>query len=494
MDKKTGHCPNCAIICGKPVLSLDRGDETLLPYPVGDPMIGLLIGGTYRLERRIGAGDFGIVYEALHERLSTKVAVKLVHACRRNDPLVLIRFAREIATQSRIRSKHVVQVWDQGDDPVAGPYMVAELLRGANLGRLLDQRMGFGIDEMLALFNQAVAVLEVLHRAGLVHRDVKADNIFLAQDDDEPAGFCLKLLDFGLVRLLGEPSGDESGVTGLDPTCVEMLGSRDVMAPELLNHGTTDGRADIFSLGILMYELLTGRMPFHSVARGTNHRNASGGEPLPPSSVPRAAWVPPVLDRLVLRMLTQDARDRPESVTVVRRALEGMAQTLKTAWTNANLDVQCTLDGIPGHPSEAVVSPPTALPPPHRPFVLAVDDDPIARRLMAAKLARTGTDYSICASAREALNWLDRNPFPDAVLLDIVMPLMDGLQLALRLRELCYAGPVVFCTGLDSPEIRKRSASLGNTWLVEKVTAMQTLPAVLRAAGVGRMQTMALKQ
>lgn len=220
------------------------------------PPLGTLLADKYRLDREIGRGGMGIVYAAHHETLGQQVAVKLLAVPGHAPPTVVDRFLREARAVVRLRSEHVVRVYDVGSLPDGIHYLVMDLLEGEDLMHRIQTKGVLPIEEAVDLLVQACAGLSEAHGAGVVHRDVKLGNLFVTRRRDGSA--CLKVLDFGISKVTQGIDSD------LDLTeTAALLGSPMYMAPEQIkNAKTVDARADLWALGVVAHRLLTGHPPF----------------------------------------------------------------------------------------------------------------------------------------------------------------------------------------------------------------------------------------
>jgi eukaryotic-like serine/threonine-protein kinase len=219
-----------------------------------------LLAGQYRLVRLIGAGGMGAVHEAIDTWTGGRVAVKELHDWSAADSLARRQFSIEAESASRIAHPNVVQVLDLGEDPDSGArFLVQELLTGHTLRRRLVELGSLGVEEVIQLLEQAIAGLAEAHRAGVVHRDVKPENIFLARD--ATGAEVAKLIDFGLSRLVREPDDPvlalAAGEHGRQP------GTPFYMSPEQLRgEADIDERTDVWSIGVVLFEAVAGRRPF----------------------------------------------------------------------------------------------------------------------------------------------------------------------------------------------------------------------------------------
>ena len=252
------------------------------------------------------------VYAALDDRLDREVAVKVMAPSLSADPVFLDRFAREARAAAKLSHVNAVSVYDQGRDD-GNVFLVMELVRGRTLRDLIRERGALSPGEAVSLMEPVLAALAAAHRAGLVHRDVKPENILLSDDG------LVKVADFGLARAV--ESNPSSTHTGL------MMGTVAYSSPEQFRRGRADARSDVYSAGIVLFELLTGQQP-HSgpdamaVAYSHVHQDT-----VPPSS--RQRGVPPALDRLVARVTARDPAHRPPDAAAFLAELHDVRRELR---------------------------------------------------------------------------------------------------------------------------------------------------------------------
>jgi serine/threonine-protein kinase len=285
----------------------------IAPVEVGD-----LIAGKYRIERVLGQGGMGIVVAARHEELGERVALKFLLGEAASDPERVARFLREARAAARIRNEHVARVTDVGRLDGGAPYMVMEFLEGHDLEARLAERGPLPLAEAVDYVLQACEALAEAHSIGIVHRDLKPANLFhVARPDGMPF---VKVLDFGISKM-NDPAG--AGVQMTRTTA--MLGSPLYMSPEHLKAAKdADQRADVWSLGVILYELVSGSVPF--TAETIAHLGAKilNEPPTPLRSV--RSDLPVAFEAVVNRCLQKDPRDRYQSVAELARAIGPFAQ------------------------------------------------------------------------------------------------------------------------------------------------------------------------
>lgn len=270
--------------------------EVALPQP------GQIVAGKYQLVRVLGEGGMGVVYEAEHVRLKQRVALKmLLPELLRVEDLVR-RFEREARASSQLRSRHTARVMDVDHTPDGVPYMVMEFLEGRDLDAELQARHALPLDEAVDYVLQAAGAMDEAHGLGIVHRDLKPSNIFIAREHDGRR--VAKILDFGISKVSNE--GDAK-LTSAEA----VMGTAMYMAPEQVRSArNVDARADIWSLGVILYELLAGRAPFV----GTPTQVVAAIVMDDPEPLESLVQVPPALAAIVSRCLTREPARRFQSV------------------------------------------------------------------------------------------------------------------------------------------------------------------------------------
>lgn len=274
-------------------------DDTAPAYPWRVSREGEIVGERFRLERQLGSGAMGAVWLARHLTLGNPMAVKIIRAEAALNPQARARFEREAVLAARIRSAHVVTVVDHGlhDDL---PYIVMEYLEGQSLRERLDSRGRLGLVETAMIVRHVARALVVAHEIGLVHRDIKPENLFIVSVDGDEV---VKVLDFGVAKV-----SDEIMLDGVDPTRTgALLGTPFYLSPEQARGlRTLDHRADLWSLGVVAFECLTGRRPFAAHAMGPLIAKITVG-PIPlPSQLAPELRLPLDVDRWMSQALCRD--------------------------------------------------------------------------------------------------------------------------------------------------------------------------------------------
>jgi serine/threonine-protein kinase len=274
-----------------------------------EDLIGKVVEGRYKIERIIGKGGMGTVYACRHVVVGKIAAMKVLKTGVERSDGVLQRFVREAQTANLLRSRHIVEVSDFGQLPSGAFFVVMELLEGEDLARKM--RRGLSRAELVHVFTQVAETLQIAHDKGVVHRDLKPDNVFLVNEAGDP--LFVKLLDFGIAKIL---HGDSPGA--LTETGV-ILGTPYYMSPEQARAEAVDHRSDVYSLGVMMYRAFTGRLPFLADSTmGVLTRHITE-DPKPPSHL---GAVDQATERMILRCMAKRREDRFQSMAE-------LAQTLK---------------------------------------------------------------------------------------------------------------------------------------------------------------------
>jgi serine/threonine-protein kinase len=276
----------------------------------GDPLDGALLDGRYRVQAKIASGGTSTVYRGLDERLDRPVAVKVMDARYAGDEQFLTRFRMEARTVARLKHPGLVAVYDQGLD-ARHPFLVMELIEGGTLRELLIERGPMPPHAVAAVLRPVLGGLGAAHRAGLVHRDVKPENVLISDDGE------VKIADFGLVRAVAA-----AGITSASV----ILGTAAYLSPEQVRDGKATPSSDVYAAGILTYELLTGRTPFSGDSPLAVAYQRLDTDVPPPSAA--IEGVPTQFDELVGRATARDPADRYADAGELGAELDAIAEEL----------------------------------------------------------------------------------------------------------------------------------------------------------------------
>jgi len=274
-------------------------------------MIGRDIIGQYVIEAKLGEGGMGEVYLAEQPAIGRKVAIKVVHSQLRVVEEQAERFRNEAKAAASLSSPHIVEIFNWGELDDGTLFMAMEYLRGQTLAELLDERGPLEPELAVAIATQICAALSEAHAAGIVHRDLKPSNVMLLERDGHE-GYFVKVLDFGVAKL----EGADITASGA------MFGTPQYMSPEQLRAGTIDGRSDLYALGVMLYEMLSGELPFRSPsAIGYITAHLHDQPPALPGEVPRA--LAEVVELLLAKNADERPRDANATAAELRAALGG---------------------------------------------------------------------------------------------------------------------------------------------------------------------------
>jgi serine/threonine-protein kinase len=297
-----------------------RADSTIAAPALSDPLAGRVLDEKYRLDKRLGEGGMGTVYQATHLLIERPVAVKVLHQRFVEDEAAQERFRREARAAGRLRHTNAVTVTDFGRTSDGCVYIVMELLEGRNLRELLAFESPLESGRAVALMAQVAAAVEAAHESGVIHRDLKPANIFIVQPKNAPP--LVKVLDFGIAKLAAD-SVDDSEQHALTLTGV-MIGTPRYMSPEQCDGAHLTPAADVYSLGIILYEMLTGATPFTGASPLAVALQHSSKPPRRPTEL--VANIPVELERVVLHALEKNPLNRPPDAGAFRRELLAAAK------------------------------------------------------------------------------------------------------------------------------------------------------------------------
>jgi eukaryotic-like serine/threonine-protein kinase len=290
---------------------------------VSDPLVGQVLDGRYHVGPRLARGGMAVVYEAHDNRLDRTIALKVMHPTLADDEEFVTRFIREAHSAARLSHPNVVAVYDQGADQ-GHVFLAMELVRGRTLRDLIRTQGHLSPRQTLEVLEPVLAALGAAHQAGLIHRDVKPENVLLSDDGR------VKVADFGLARAV-------TGANSHTTTSGILMGTVAYLSPEQVTRGVADPRSDVYAAGILLFEMLTGVKPYDGdTAIQVAYRHVHDDVPAPSTLVP---GLPAELDHLVARATSRDPDQRPADarrfhaeVVAARRAMsEGELDTLGPA-------------------------------------------------------------------------------------------------------------------------------------------------------------------
>ncbi|MDC0673439.1 serine/threonine-protein kinase [Nannocystis radixulma] len=322
-------------------------------------LTGSALDGRYRVVERLGAGGMGTVYRGEHVMLGTELAIKVLSPKFAHDPEWIQRFLLEARAASRIRHPNIVQMHDFAAPRPGLVYMAMELLEGESLADLVRREKMLPWPRVALIAEQIASALAAAHARGIIHRDIKPANVFRVGRPDEPD--VIKVLDFGIAKFL---SGADEDVESPSTATGALMGTAEYIAPELFMGRRPDARADVYALGVLMYKLLTGRVPFPG-----NHivvaQQIATLRPMPPSQLlPPDVSVPPAVDALLLRALRREPEERTASMRELIEELRATAPTPAAQLSASRpLDLSPAASANRGTATETKPEPPRSPPP-----------------------------------------------------------------------------------------------------------------------------------
>ncbi len=298
---------------------------------ITDPMIGRLLDGRYLVGAQVARGGMASVYEATDLRLDRLCALKVMHAGLGDDAEFAARFVREARSAARLSHPNVVGVFDQGDDQ-GTLFLAMEYVPGHTLRDLIRSDSPMSSAKALALLDPILSALAAAHRAGMIHRDVKPENVLLADDGR------VKVADFGLARAV-------STETQHTTTGGVLIGTVSYLSPELVLDGRADARSDVYAAGVLLYEMLTGRKPHEGDSPiQVAYKHVHQDVPPPSSAVDGGPPIPPYMDALVARATARDRDLRPADAGVLLHQVRRVRSALDHGVPD---DPELTADLIP---------------------------------------------------------------------------------------------------------------------------------------------------
>ncbi|MCC6667333.1 MAG: protein kinase [Polyangiaceae bacterium] len=336
-------CPKCYTRYPDETVSCEADGQALVPdtaiAAMDREMLAGEMVGEYRIEAKLGEGGFGAVYRAVQPLIGKQIAIKILSRKLSGDPEMVSRFVAEARAVNQIRSKNIVDIFGFGSLPDGRQYFVMELMTGVTLEDWVRQRGRIPAEEAVPIFRGIARALDAAHAAGIVHRDLKPENVFLVADDQSP--LMPKLLDFGIAKLMGGATGGHKTRTGVP------MGTPYYMSPEQCRGDKIDHKTDVYSFGVLAFQVLTGALPFAGDSfMQIMFAHVSSPPPAPTSVLPGLA---PTFDAPILQMLAKNPAERPASCGA---AVEAIAAAARAAGLEVGtLPVGTPASMVTGQPS-----------------------------------------------------------------------------------------------------------------------------------------------
>jgi eukaryotic-like serine/threonine-protein kinase len=346
-----------------PKAQMSAPKQPKLPPKAGEDLyLGQSLNGRFRVDSKIGEGGFGAVYRGVQLATGRKVALKLLHPEMTNDENLVARFRREGLVLCNLRDAHTITTYDFDQTPDGTLYIAMELLEGRSLHQIFHDEAPIDWRRMFKILTEMCTSLAEAHAQGIVHRDLKPENIYL-ENRPGNAEF-VKILDFGIAKVMrGEGSMDPQApqLTATGQT----LGTLEYMSPEQLMGKQLDGRSDVYALGVLGYELITGRLPFPDAKGPAGLITAQLKQtPKAPSTVHPGGNIPPGVDKVLLKCLEKDKNQRFADVTQLAAAAQATLDAAPARVVTPGPDVLETVRGEPMNlPAPPSLPGPAPLPP-----------------------------------------------------------------------------------------------------------------------------------
>ena len=380
-------CPTCQQTYSDDVESCPRDGARLAAKATEtEAQLAAGLSRRFRIVRRLGAGGMGTVFLAEQIAVGNRpVALKVLNRKLLDDPEFLLRFQNEAGSTGRIHHPNVVAIYESGQGDDGAPYIAMEYLEGASLRQVLQRRGALPVPEVAEILQQVARGLNAAHKLGIIHRDLKPDNIFLTRGDDVgegsalpapvapvsapadwrsalPAPVLVKLVDFGIAKLRESATHTLTGTVLGTPAYMSCEQASGMRSDEL------DARSDVYSLGVVVYEMLTGRVPFHSDTPLGYVRKHMMEPPPPFRAVAPGLPVPPAVEAVVMKALTKDRNQRYPSALDFAREQTSAAQVLPRAEAPMTLSSEIVTPGeTPLEPHLPEPRPSATHPPPVSP-------------------------------------------------------------------------------------------------------------------------------
>jgi serine/threonine-protein kinase len=313
-----------------------------------DPMLGRVLDGRFRILDRLGAGSMGTVYRAIQAPIGRPVAIKILRSDRAVDEGSRARFLREARANSSLASPNTVTVFDFGQSESGDFFLAMELLEGESLGERIRRVGRLDPDEAIDTAMQALHSLAEAHAKGIIHRDLKPDNVFFAHAHASgKRSEIVKVLDFGIAKMMD--AGENHPMSAVETQAGTVFGTPRYMSPEQAQGKSLDARSDLYSLGVVLYHMMTGRPPFiddDAIVVMARHIKTA---PPAMSDVAPDANISPEVEHAVMRMLSKEPGKRPQSAEAMlvelARALEGVRAARSGAHSASDRSSEASLIG-----------------------------------------------------------------------------------------------------------------------------------------------------
>ncbi len=293
--------------------------------------LGQTLNNRFKIESKIGEGGFGAVYRGVQLATGRKVALKLLHPEMTKDENLVARFRREGMVLCNLRDAHTITTYDFDQTPDGTLYIAMELLEGKSLHQVFHEQQPLEWKRMFKILTEMCSSLAEAHSQGIVHRDLKPENVYLESRPGNPE--FVKILDFGIAKVMRgdsiDPQSPQLTATG------QTLGTLEYMSPEQLMGKALDGRSDVYALGVVAYEMITGRLPFPDAKGPAGLITAQLKQtPQPPSVAAPKLALPAAVDRVILKALEKDKNNRYPDVTAMAAALQEVIDAARDGSTS----------------------------------------------------------------------------------------------------------------------------------------------------------------
>jgi eukaryotic-like serine/threonine-protein kinase len=324
-------CPHCkapnandARFCGTCGKATASTEPVSFPNITGDgpPMIGREIAGRYRIQSKIGEGGMGAVYKAEQMSLKRAVAIKLLRSDVSGSPLLLRRFNAEAEAVAKLSHPNSVNIYDFGQDSDGTLFIAMEFIEGRSLRAVIQSEAPLPLARALTIASQVAASLADAHSHSIIHRDLKPDNVMLQSRGR--ARDIVRVLDFGIAKLRDDQRATQQAMTQAG----DMLGTPQYMAPEQIRGDAIDGRTDIYAMGCMIYEMITGRLPFEGATIMALLSKHLTEQPVPPSQRRPDLAITPHVDQLVMAAMAKDVRQRPATMEQFGEQIAAVLRTV----------------------------------------------------------------------------------------------------------------------------------------------------------------------